>query len=942
MDTAPASNTPQHASLPPPFVPVTSLIGREDELAELAHALGRTRLLTITGVGGVGKTRLALETAKQAHEAESSEVFISELASLDDEERVAGAVHEAILLADARHQLAGEAQALEAAVQRLADRETLLVLDNCEHVVDAVGRVVSFLLRRCEGLTVLATSRQPLGLEGETVWSAPPLSLPTRDADDPLSAIVGSDAGRLFVDRAMRSQPTFALTQANATQVARICSDLDGLPLAIELAAARARVLSPAQIADELGDRLRLLGGGPRAAPERQRTLRGSLDWSYELLDERERALLRRLAVASDWTREGIEGACVATPEERLSILDSITALVDRGLLTVVEAGAELRYRLLATVRSYALERLRGAGEEEDVRSRHLRYYRRFAAAADDLLEHDQGRRQLEAETPHLRAALDFAVAHDSATALQLAADLGSWWLIHDSYAQARSACARVLAATPDGEARPRAQVLWAAALLAILDQDYTQARAYAEEAFPLAQASGDQRTIGRWMIMAGNAQRSIDANAAATIGVQAVELLRAEGDAHGLAFALANLALTEGMRDRFGAVRERCEEFAAIPGAKPPWLLPWVENALAWADISQGDPQSALEHCERALALEAGRVTLPHYIATTHKLQALALTGRAQLAYELGVAELGRTREAGLPTASTALERSVAAAELALGDLDAAQTRAERGLEHPHHYTAAEWRETLMRIALARGEAHTARDHAAALRAFGESTGSARKRALADWGQGAAALLCGEPEQAHSLLHTALATQSEHGLALEAIDTLEALGERALAGTQAARAARLLGAAQAARRERGIVAVPPRPDGPAGLRSGCEQLLGGERCTRAWGEGEALSLAAAIDYVRRARGKRGRALRGWTSLTQAEAQAAELAAAGLSNPQISARLFMSRSTVKTHLSRAYRKLGVSNRTQLAGAVSAAPALAIDQAPDSDEDTGGR
>ena len=290
----------------------------------------------------------------------------------------------------------------------------------------------------------------------------------------------------------------------------------------------------------------------------------------------------------------------------------------------------------------------------------------------------------MERDTPALFAALEFAMRDDPQNALEMAADLGHWWLIHESYEEARGACARVLAAAPDDDARARAQVLWAAALLAVLDEDYQQARRYAEEAFPLAQASGDQRTIGRWMIMAGNAQRSIDANAAATIGAQAVKILRAEEDTHGLAFALANLALSEGMRDRFDAVRDACEEFDALAGEKPSWLLPWVENALAWADISQGAPRAACKHCERALEMEAGRATLTHYIATAHRLQAMALAGGAHQAHAQGLAKLDRSQRAGLAIACAALERSVTSAELALGDLDGAQARAERGLKRP------------------------------------------------------------------------------------------------------------------------------------------------------------------------------------------------------------------------------------------------------------------
>jgi predicted ATPase/DNA-binding CsgD family transcriptional regulator len=715
------------------------------------------------------------------------------------------------------------------------------------------------------------------------------------------------------------------LTVDTARHVALICRELEGLPLAIELAAARARVLSPAQIAAGLTDRMRLLGGGAATGSERLRSMRGSLDWSYALLDERERALLRNLAISSEWTLDAIEAVCTVGAEESTASLDTLTALADRGLLSVIDdGGSELRYRLLETVRSYALEHLQSTGEELEVRRRHMHHFRGLAALADELLETPSGRRRLERDAPALLAALEFALSDDPPSGLEMAADLGHWWLIHESYEQARGACARVLAATTDGDARARAQVLWAAALLAVLDEDYQQARSYAEEAFPLAQASGDQRTIGRWMIMAGNAQRSIDANAAARIGAQAVAILHAEGDTHGLAFALANLALSEGMRDhRFDAVRERCEEFAALPGEKPSWLLPWVENALAWADISQGQPRSALEHCERALALEAARVTLPYYIATAHRLQALALAGRAHQARAQGLAELDRSQRAGLAIASAAIERSVTIAELALGDLDSAEARAERGLSGPHRYVTAEWRETLMRIALARDDAQTAREHAQELRAFAESTGSARKLAQANWGQGVAGLLSDELDRTHEALHAALRTQAEQGLAPEAIDTLEALGELALACEHATRASRLIGAARSARQALGVVPIPGRADGsPALSRRDHQELLDSERCVAALADGEAMTLTRAIEFARRGRGRRERPTRGWASLSPVESEVATLAAEGLTNPQIARHMYISRGTVKNHLSHIYKKLDVSNRVALTAATA--------------------
>jgi predicted ATPase/DNA-binding CsgD family transcriptional regulator len=922
-----SAEEPANSGVPVP-ASLTPLIGRETELAEIAGLLAAARLLTLTGVGGAGKTRLALQTARRASEREE-EVFVVELATVQTPERLAPAVYQAVLAgAGNRSPQWGGRSALEATTRWLKERSALLVLDNCEHLIEAAAGVVIALLGGCPRLRVLAASRQPLGVEGEIVWPVPPMSLPREDQDDHLAAVRGCDAGRLFLDRAARRRPGFQLTAEAATYVAVICRELEGLPLAIELAAARVRVLSPAQIAAGLADRMRLLGGGPATSSERLRSMRGSLDWSYALLDERERTLLGNLAISSEWTLDAIEAVCTVGAEESAASLDTLAALADRGLVSVIDNGdSELRYRLLEIVRSYALEHLQSAGEEREVRRRHMRHFRGLAALADELLEAPSGRGRLERDAPALLAALEFALSDDPPGGLEMAADLGHWWLIHESYEEARGACARVLAATPDGDARPRAQVLWAAALLAVLDEDYERARAYAEEAFPLAKASGDQRTIGRWMIMAGNAQRSIDANAAASIGAQAVEILREEGDTHGLAFALANLALSEGMRDRFDAVRERCEEFVAVPGEKPSWLLPWIENALAWADISQGRAASALEHCDRALRLEQARVTLPYYIATAHRLQAMALSGEARQAHEQALAMLDRTRRAGLAIAAAALERSVASTELALGELDGAQARAERGLESPHHYTAAEWRETLTRIALARGDAQAANAHAAALRAFGQSTGSARKVALADWAHGAAALLDGELPEAHGRLHAALSGQAEEGLLPEAIDTLETLGELALAGDHATRGARLIGAAQSARRELGIVRPSPHPDGRDAPRVRCGQLLGGERCDAAWAEGEALSLTQAIAYTRRARGQRRRPAQGWASLTPVQSEVAKLAAEGLTNPEIGERLFIARGTVKAHLTHTYKKLGVHNRVQLAALSREGPDL---------------
>lgn len=894
-----------------PLVGVTRLIGRQTELEQLLVALTQSRLVTVTGVAGVGKTRLAFEAAARAAAGRDTDVLVIELAGIEASERVAPAIAEVVRSTYPPAMSATASPApLDGAAAGISTRDALLVLDNCEHVLDGVIAAVGHLLRRCQGLRVLATSRQPLGLDGETIRHTPPLSLPESVAPDPVAAVMASEAGQLFVDRAVRSQADFALTAQIASHVVNICRELDGLPLAIELVAARVRVLNPAQIEHELKDRLRLAAGGPSSLPDRQRTLLGSLEWSYRLLSDGERALLRTLAIARDWRLETVE----AVAPDRTAVLDALSALVDRGLLSTVTTGAEVQYRLLETVRSFGLAQLRTAGEEQAVRRQHLDHFRGVARQTDELVGSATGRSRLEADASHLRASLEFALSDDPATALQMAADLGHWWVVHENHAEMREISSLVLDATGGGDPRARAQVLWAGSLLAVFDQEYDVARTYAEEAFPLAQQSGDPRTIGQWMTMAGQAQRSIDASAAVAVGRQAVALLRDAGDAHALAFGLAQLALSEGMRDHFDEMRELCREFDALPGDKPWWLLPWIENALAWADVIQGDPASALEHCRRSLELERGRQSLAHYAALSHQLHAMAMLGDGREACKLGAEEWSAARRAGMAQAAATMEHGIGYAELAVGELDSAAERARRGIESPHVYSAEQWREVLIRIQILREEPDVVCINAAALRSVGQPTASPRLIALADWAEGRAALIVGDLRAAHTHLHRALEAQARAGLRPDAIDTLEALADLALKASDHERCLRLTAATIAARERFSIVASPPRRADAHAAEDAC----GAERSAEIRRDGTRMTLQEAIAYAQRGRRLPGRPDSGWQSLTPIEASVAELAADGLTNPEISARLFIARGTVKHHLSQVYRKLGVKSRMQLA------------------------
>jgi predicted ATPase/DNA-binding CsgD family transcriptional regulator len=889
---------------------LTPLIGRETELADVRRLLEASRLVTLTGAGGVGKTRLALELITGSGAAGVVEAVFVGLGPLEPsggEEAVADAIRAAIGEGSA----APPGAPLEAVTDHFAARRALLVLDNCEHL-EAVPRMTEVLLRRCPGLRVLATSRLALDLPGETLYRLPPLSVPTADA---LDAVLESEAARLFLQRARRSLPGFALTAQSAPVVAEVCRRLDGLALAIELSAARVRVLSPRQILDGLSDRFGLLTSSPAGTLSRHRSLQASLDWTYQLLSPEAQTVLGLLAVASDWSLEAIEA--VAAPADGL--LDRLSNLVDAGLLTIDDHRETRRYRLPSTVRSYALERLRAAGDEQAARRAHLAYFRTVAASADHLLQSDAGRHVLDVEAQNLRDALQFSIDQEPALALELAGGLRHWLLLAEDAAEALGLCVAVLEGAPESDPATHAHVLQTGALLAIFQEDYGRARAYAQRAAPLAEASGDPGAIGVALLLTAIAQRSSDPGASAELGQRAVRMLRASGDRHALALAVAQMAMTEALRDRFDAVRAACEEFASLTkGRSPSWLAVWLEIALAWADLAQGDPRSGLAHADRGLELEGRRRSLGYYMALWHKLHALALLGEAERARGIALAAIEEASRSSLGVAVSGLEHGLGLAELGLGALDAVRARALGRAGDPHFAAAANAHELLARVDLAERHPVPLARHAAALRAIGQRTGSDRLRATASWADGAAAALNGQPEEARNRLHEALALQIEHQLRPDALDTVETLAELQLATGRAEAAARLLGAADRARTELQLRRLPPDEARLARLHASGIELIGGESWTAALQEGRRLSFEDALAYARRGHGPRAGSADGLASLTPTELKVVRAAGEGLTNAAIAAHLLMSHGTVKAHLAHAYLKLGVESRLELA------------------------
>jgi predicted ATPase/class 3 adenylate cyclase len=460
-------------------VQLTSFVGREDDRAKVRELIDQHRVVTLTGSGGCGKTRLAIQVGADALEQFPDGVRFVDLAPLSDPSLVLDAIAAAVDV-----KVRQDLSTLAALVEALEGTKTLVILDNCEHVVSACAKAVSGLLRTGDGVRILATSREPLDLAGETRWRVPSLSLP--DGATGIEEIGACEAIQLFVDRATAARSGFVLTAANAEPIADICRTLEGLPLAIELAAARAKALAPREILDRLSDRFRLLTGGRG----RHQTLHSTIDWSYDLLSEQERSLFRRLSVFSG----GFDLAAAEAVWPEGDPLDHIEHLVDKSLLTVEQLTDEsVRYRLLETLRQYGRERLIEAGEEEDMRARHFAHYLAVAERTYEQRIEDEATSlaRLEVDQDDFRVALAWARPrpHDL---LRLASALGWFWHLRSHYREGRRWLEDALA-TDREPSRERARALWALSMIVTWQGDTKAARSLAEQSLKLWRETGDK-----------------------------------------------------------------------------------------------------------------------------------------------------------------------------------------------------------------------------------------------------------------------------------------------------------------------------------------------------------------------------------------------------------------------------------------------------------------
>jgi predicted ATPase/class 3 adenylate cyclase/DNA-binding CsgD family transcriptional regulator len=911
-----------HADLPATFPPLrgldagrnnlplqlTAFIGRAEAVAEVHEMLDTDRAVTLTGAGGCGKTRLALQVAAERVDRYTGGVWLVDLAPVNDAAAVSMLVADAIGASSSPR-----VSALASIAEAIGDVPTLVVIDNCEHLVDECAALVESMLRACSRLVVLATSREPLGFGGEVTFRVPSLSMPAPGEVVSLESLQQFDAVELFIDRARRAKSRFTMVDANAPVIGEICRRLDGIPLAIELAAARMRVLTAEQILDGLRDRFRLLTGGSRTAVPRHQTLQASVDWSYALLLEPERVLLQRLSVcAGGFTLEAAEAIGAGGDLAPHHVFDLLMQLVDKSLLVSDEQAVGSRFGMLETVRQYAAARLVDAGEANDVRRRHFDFYLGFAGQQAETT--DTYRRRLDPDYDNLRRALQWADDQDGPEPLvRLASRLYGYWALGKRLTEGHQWLGRAVERAGSGDLRGR--VLGHFAHVHGMAVGWAEAAPLAREAAELARASGRPRSLAWALIQLGNTLANTGQLEEAEAALrEAIDVAASAGDVHGQAFALFQLGRQNAVlaAEAALALLEEADRLAASVGAE--YIQHMSRACMSWCWIELGDLRRAIEVIDEAIeglrAIGDGwffssilsfaafaKATAGDAAGTADALAELAEVAREMNSSGVSWAAIGRglvafingrwAEAAGFLQRMTGLDADVARLALSIAYVQSGHLDATRAL-----LTEAESRRSnrlerglaLMRaeLAFAAGEPRAAQD-------------VAREFLLATGG-----LMMTTAYEVHALqLFAAAAVE------------LDMPGD----------AIRLFGAAAAQGERFGMSMSTPFATLFGPQLDSARAAVEPAECDALWTEGAELDWDELLAYLARGRGTRRRPRAGWDSLTPTEWQVVELVVAGFANKAVAEKLLMSVPTVKSHLTHAYAKVGVASRGELIAAL---------------------
>lgn len=914
-------------------VQLTSFVGREEELGEIRRLLDVHRLVTLTGSGGCGKTRLAAALAAELAVEYPDGAWWIDLAPLTDGARVAGDVLTALRVQDAPGR-----PPLQQLTACLSGRSLLLVLDNCEHLLSECAALAEALLRACPGVRMLATSRERLDVPGELAWRVPPMGLPAANGTGEIgtvevAALDSYDAVALFVERALAARPNFTVTNEVAPAVAQLCARLDGIPLAIELAAARTRVMTVPEILTALSDRFRLLTGGSRNLMVRQQTLEASVAWSHDLLDVEERILLRRLSVfAGGFTLSAVEEVCAAEDLPALRVLDLLDALVAKSLVVLdAEQARTSRFRLLETVRAFAARKLDEAGEAARIRDAHLRHFLASAAAAESallavtrtLLD------RVSVELDNYRAALEWALVDDDPDqALRLARHLAFLQTPRGRPHEAREWAERALA-RHGGDLAARGWAHWAAGFAGFNLGDIEGLVPIAEAVVELAEQTGDELLLARGFQLRYCHQVFTDPTALRASTDDAARLAERCGDSWLQMFVPSAYFVDAIYRDHVDEAQDWTDRQRRLSSQIGNDLcLAWSCAAGAYLAGRRGERDLRVELASEGLALarDLGEPVIGSYCGS-HIAEAQLLAGRWAEAVDTAEELIGWSADRGAELTLTGLSAVAGRAHWAGGNTRAAQMWLRESMAVAERVGDTLFVEaaaiSLARLLLAGGDraGAAAIDIDAVVCAASTRGGQGLVADVAEL-RGYLAAAAGEHAAAEDLHHRALALRHTHGYPVQVPAALAALAGCAVAGESWAEAARLLGAA--AGLWAGFRAVPdPLTRAEAERAEGvAREALGAEAFDAAWEEGGKLSADEAVAYATRARGERGRPSFGWASLTPTELDVARLAAKGASNAEIGKQLFIAANTVKVHLSHIYAKLGLANRAELAAEVT--------------------
>ena len=911
-----------------------SFLGRDDDLREIVERFERGRVVTITGAPGMGKTRLAVEAARSLQASFPAGTWLVQLAPVAGGAFVAPTVAAALGVA----QRAGSDMTSDLAAH-IGERRLLVVLDNCEHLLAGCAQLVAALVEECPHLYVLATSQERLAVAGEQVWALSGLPHAAPEAENTFAPAV-----QLFAERARSAVSEFEVTPDNLPAVMDVCRRLDGIPLAIELAAARVKTLTPAEIAHHLDQRFALLTGGRRSALPRHQTLKAAVDWSYHLLDDPEQTLLRRLSVfAGGAALEAVDHVCSgdgvgAGPG---TCLDLLTNLVERSLVVPrvgPQVGAETRYGLLETIRFYGRDRMAEAGETDALAARHLRWCVELAEAAEPHLtgpEQQAWLVRLDADYANLRAALAYSLDHGLADqARRLAGSLAMFWRLRSRFAEGFDWIYRSLAAGDDRTAEAEnalveAKAHWGLALLGLMLGLGDYAGPAAVESLRRYEDLGDIRGTARALLLVGCIAFQGESQRDQAAALQrSIALARQAGDNWCLAQALAICGSQYAGQGDTATARPMLEEAVAAARTNGDGQsLTYGLVSLGRVAVGQGDYRAAEASFDQALSV-SGDFALPSpggYERAVAR-EGLAAVARGRGDYERARHLLVQAIEDASADVSTfrTVDLAVSFGRLSLsaGDLHAAEAQFAhaQGQAESLGVTSLPPLLGLGEVALARGDGEQARDLLAGVLQKAVAAGRKNLAAHAAHGLGDVARFHERDIRSARALHQqALSLRRETGDQAGVVESLEALGGLAATSGQAEKAARVFGAASAVR-ERQQYARPCREQTvyEADVER-TRRALGADQFESAWNQGAQMPVDETASYVAKARGGRGgRPGSGLASLTPSERQVADLVAQRFTNPEIAERLFVSVYTVKTHLRRIFVKLEVSSRRELA------------------------